>query len=130
MSTKKRRHPVTGDELSLKESVAWSAQKVLRHPAFPIVFTLFSIIWWFNPGMFGDDAGLGHWNVMASWMAIAVEWTVGAAMFGQTGRDAVILRKLEQLEKSSIDVQSNDFAVDREVKYLVEQIARHLEIIP
>lgn len=129
MSKGKRYHPQTGDELSRKEYITWTLQGVLRRSWFILGYILLSFIWWADPKLFGDP-DLVHWNVVASLLAIVVEWIVGSTMLGQTIRDGQIIRRLERLEKSSIDVQANDFAVDREVKYLVEQIARKMEIIP
>jgi hypothetical protein len=125
----KRRHPETGDELSRKEAVTWALQSILRRSAFIVGFTVISFFWWVNPTFF-HDPDLTHWNVIASWMAIVVEWIVGSTMLGQTLRDGQIIRRLERLEKTNIDIQSSDYQVDRETRHLVEAIARRMEIIP
>lgn len=48
--------------------------------------------------------GMDYWNYFASWLAVQIEWVVGTYMFGQTGRDAVIMRKIarivEHIEKT------------------------------
>lgn len=127
---KVRRHPVLGDEITFQEHVSWIVQTILRRWTFIIGFTVVSVAWWIKPALFHDDGSYIHWQLLASYLAILIESVVGIGMFGQTTKDAQILRRLERLEKSELDVMNNDLAVDRETKLLVEQIARKLELIP
>lgn len=84
------RDPITGDELTRLEFLVRQVQVVVRTPWFIVAFNLITLAM----------VLLGHpdaWNYLASWLAIIVEWLVGTYMFGQTGRDAVYIRKIVQL---------------------------------
>ncbi len=84
--------PVTGDTLTRLEYFTRRVQVVVRTPWFILFFNLTTI------AIF-----LGHgdtWNFFASWLAVMIEWLVGTYMFGQTGRDAVLIRKIEQMEEA------------------------------
>jgi hypothetical protein len=79
--------PVTGDKLTRLEYYTRQVQVVVRTPWFIFTFnaiTLFCII--INQ--------LFDWNVFASWLAIIIEWLVGCYMFGQTKRDALVIRAI------------------------------------
>ncbi len=83
--------PVTGDELKPLEYFTRQVQVAVRTPWFLMLFNLTTIVIF-----------LGHsdiWNVFASWLAVMIEWLVGTYMFGQTGRDAVLIRKIERMEE-------------------------------
>lgn len=85
--------PVTGDELTRLEYLVRQAQVVVRTPWFIVAFNVTTVL-----------ILLGHgdlWNYFASWLAIIVEWLVGTYMFGQTGRDATIIRKNTKLEEQN-----------------------------
>jgi glucan phosphoethanolaminetransferase (alkaline phosphatase superfamily) len=87
--------PVTGDDLTTAEYVSWRIQGVIRNFWFLGGFTLLTVLWlWL-----GTDAARGFWNYFASYLAIVVESIVGIAMFSQTRRDAVIIRRLLRLEE-------------------------------
>lgn len=97
-----RKDPVTGDQLTAVEYYSRQLQAMVRSPWFLVVFNVITgicmLIGWRDP-----------WNWFASWLAIMVEWMVGKYMFGQTARDAVILRKLLQLEEQLLhDVEDED----------------------
>jgi hypothetical protein len=87
--------PLTGDNLTTQEWVAWKAQAVIRTPYFIGLFTLATLTIWFTH----DPALLLWWNLVASALAIYVEWLVGTAMFGQTKRDAGYIRRIAKLEE-------------------------------
>ncbi len=80
--------PVTGDELKPLEYFTRQVQVMVRTPWFLLLFNLTTI------AIF-----LGHgdlWNYFASWLAIIIEWLVGTYMFGQTGRDAIVMRTIKK----------------------------------
>lgn len=79
--------PVTGDDISHLEYLTRQVQVFVRTPWFLVVFNCVTLV----------AMLLGHgdlWNYFASWLAIVIEWLVGTYMFGQTGRDAVVLREV------------------------------------
>ncbi len=82
--------PVTGDKLTNLEYLTRQLQVGLRTPWFMLVFNLVTLVCIVLGWMF-------QWNAFASWLAIIVEWLVGTYMFGQTKRDAIILRAVKQL---------------------------------
>ena|SRR5690242_14493078 len=84
--------PITKDSLTLGEWVSWHVQGVIRHWWFILGITLITILVWStnNPTL------LLWWNLAASYLAIFIESVVGLAMFGQTRRDAVILRHMAE----------------------------------
>lgn len=86
------RDPVTKDPLTLGEWLSWHVQGVIRHWWFILAITLITTLVWStdNPTL------LLWWNLTASYLAIFIESIVGLAMFGQTRRDAVILRHLAE----------------------------------
>lgn len=104
------KHPVTGDELSRGEWVAWRIQAAMRRWAFINILVSGSILWWLTGG-FGWDPDLNKWNAWASLMALIIESLVGMAMFNQTQRDAVYLRRLFAMEeadlKSTVEIQKD-----------------------
>jgi hypothetical protein len=87
--------PLTGDKLTTQEWVAWKAQALIRTPYFIGLFTVATVVAWStrNPDI------LLWWNLVASSLAIYVEWLVGTAMFGQTKRDAGYIRRIAKLEE-------------------------------
>jgi hypothetical protein len=85
--------PVTGDELSRLEYFVRRAQVFVRTPWFIVAFNVITLLMVFILGM------PLQWNDLASWLAIIIEWLVGTYMFGQTGRDAVHIRKIAKLEE-------------------------------
>lgn len=98
--------PATGDPLSALEYGTRQIQQALRSPWFLLAFNLSTLILFL--------LGLREqWNYFASWLAIMVEWVVGTYMFGQTRRDAIILRqllatatRLEALEQTAATTES------------------------
>jgi hypothetical protein len=99
--------PITGDELKPLEFYTRQVQVVVRTPWFLLAFNLITIICIILGQMLA-------WNDLASWLAIMIEWLVGCYMFGQTGRDAVYIRKIARLEEVN----------DRQLKHLETLIAR------
>lgn len=98
--------PVTGEPMTFAERMSWLAQGVIRR------FTLLILITAGTLGIFvytavqvgpslhaGDVSLLTWWNLWASWMALMIEGTVGIAMFNQTRRTVVVLRKIERMER-------------------------------
>jgi hypothetical protein len=88
---------VTGDPLTALEYLTRQAQLALRSPWFIVGFNVFTL----------TMMALGwreQWNYIASWLAIMVEWVVGTFMFGQTRRDAVVLRETRAVVEHIEDV--------------------------
>lgn len=83
--------PITGDTLTRAEWVSWHIQGIIRRWWFLVAFTLLTILVWST----GNPTYLLWWNLTASYLAIFIENIVGLAMFGQTRRDAVILRHMQ-----------------------------------
>lgn len=102
MKTPRFHDPATGDPLSTLEYFTRQTQQSLRSPWFILLFNAATVALLL--------LGLGtSWNYFASWLAIMVEWVVGTYMFGQTRRDALVLRqllaiatRLEALEQTAI----------------------------
>lgn len=91
----KHRDPVTGDELTGGEYVSWLIQGIIRRWAFLIVISVVTaLVWATNNGV-----ALTWWNLSASYLALVIESIVGIAMFSQTRRDAVILRRIAKQEE-------------------------------
>jgi hypothetical protein len=89
---KQYKDPVTGDPLSPLEFYTRQVQVCVRTPWFIFAFNLVTLL----------AMLLGHldsWNFFASWLAIIIEWLVGTYMFGQTGRDAAHIRRIDRIEK-------------------------------
>jgi hypothetical protein len=83
--------PITGDHLSPLEYYTRQVQVAVRTPWFILGFNVVTL------GAF-ITGHLDIWNYFASWLAIIVEWLVGTYMFGQTGRDAVHIRRIDRVE--------------------------------
>lgn len=96
--------PVTGDILTKGEKVSWLIQGVIRRWTFLIAVTLVTALVWStrNP-----DA-LVWWNLCASYLAIFIESVVGLAMFGQTRRDAVVLREIRTLAQRIEEIEQTE----------------------
>lgn len=106
----KHHDPVTGDELTNAEYISWHIQAVVRSPWFIITFNLITIIML--------AVGLRDWwNYFASWLAIMVEWVVGKYMFGQTGRDAKIIREIRAVASR---IEQQEEVLVKEVETLSE----------
>ncbi len=96
-----RHDPVTGDPLTTTEYLSWKIQSFVRSPWFIILFNLITIL--------AMTFGRGElWNYFASWLAIMIEWIVGKYMFGQTGRDAVIIRHLLKIAEHIENMEQSD----------------------
>lgn len=120
---KQHKDDITGDTLTTGEWISWHIQGIIRRWWFIIAFTTITIIVWStdNPTL------LLWWNLFASYMAIFIESIVGLAMFGQTRRDAVILRhiatqtqhierlseQIRALEERSIHIKENHVDADK-----------------
>ena len=128
---KKFNDPVTGDQLSLGEYISWLVQGIIRRWAFLVVISLATVAAWST----GNDTVLLWWNLAASYTALLIESIVGIAMFSQTRRDAVILRKLNRLMEHTSEVADKEEAELRgaEKRLLfedeqIEQILQHLDM--
>lgn len=97
---------MTGDALTRLEYLTRQAQMGLRHPLFLVGFNLVTL----------TLMALGlreQWNYFASWLAIMVEWMVGVYMFGQTKRDALVIREVRALARQMArDVEKIEDAVE------------------
>ena len=125
--------PVTGDLLSLGEHVSWIVQGIIRRWLFLILVTIITLVAW----IIGTSVGevLVWWNLAASFLAIVIESIVGIAMYSQTKRDAVLLRKLNRLMEHTSEVADKEEAELRgaEKRLLfedaqIEQILQHLDM--
>jgi len=95
----KYRDPVTDDELSRGEYISWMVQSIIRRWTFLGVVTLLTLLAWSTVFWLSQSgAVLTWWNLCASYLAIVIESIVGLAMFGQTRRDAVILRRIARMD--------------------------------
>jgi hypothetical protein len=81
--------PVTGDKLTSLEYYVRQVQVAVRTPWFIFVFNAITLACILLNLVF-------QWNAFASWLAIMIEWLVGCYMFGQTGRDALIIRAIRK----------------------------------
>jgi len=94
------RDPITGDVLTTGEWISWRIQGIIRRWTFLCIVLAVTAACWLtnNPGV------LTWWNLSASLLAIIIETIVGLAMFGQTRRDAVIIRKVERQEQMILQI--------------------------
>ncbi len=87
--------PITGDQLSLGEHVAWQAQKVFRRWSTMIVIQIICFVWL----ILGDANARNWWNYTWSDLAIVVESVTMLALFAQTRRDAVVMRDTREIAR-------------------------------
>jgi hypothetical protein len=88
--------PVTGDPLSLGEEASWLLQGFIRRWTVFALVSAFTAFAWIH-GRIWDQGWTDIWNLFASYWALALETIVGIAMFSQTRRDAVKIRKIEAI---------------------------------
>mgnify|MGYP003349703731 CR=1 FL=1 len=105
--------PATGDVWTFAEKASWLVQGVVRNWYFVFFWLFSSIIWWAEPKWFLDDPSYIHWQLWASWLAVAVELIIGIAMIGQTKRDAAILREIKKLDRKSTRLNSSHTDISR-----------------
>lgn len=112
--------PITGDELSRAEAVAWRVQWIIRRWTFLVGLTAVTAGAWTYVGVTagwalraGPLAVVTWWNVCASYLALLIESVVGMAMYHQVQRDAVILREIRQ--------------ADQRIEALGEMVLEHLQ---
>ncbi|MGC8511332.1 MAG: hypothetical protein ACP5PB_10735 [Acidimicrobiales bacterium] len=106
--------PVTGDQLSLGEHVAWRAQGVFRRWSTMILIQVVCVAWL----VLGSAGARNWWNYTWSDLAIIVENVTMLALFSQTRRDAVVMREVRKLVSDHAEADAK-----RDV------IVRHLEAI-
>ena len=70
--------------------------------------------WYTNNANWGNQ-----WNYLASYLAIFVEAIVGRAMFGQTRRDAQILRELRKMELEDREHHKEEDAIEGDLLRMV-----------
>ena len=121
---KKKEHlnPDTGDVLSRGEYISWQIQGVIRNWWFAIIWSVGTFAWWIWPKVFLDTNAYIHWMNLASWLAVTVELVIGIAMFGQTKRDAMIIREIKKLEKQDAVI---DQALAQSIQEIKEILARN-----
>lgn len=95
--------PVTGDTLRLSERFSRAVQAIIRRWSFIGAVTLITLAWWTWPALF-HDRDLAGWNRAASYLAILIESVVGIGVFGQTLRDAVVIRTILRMEREHGDL--------------------------
>jgi hypothetical protein len=127
---KEHRDPVTGDLLTKSEWISWKLQQgVIRTWWFLLTFTAITVacVLTFNLSV------VGWWNVLASYMAIFVEAIVGRAMFGQTRRDAQIIRELKavlaeitKVQKTDFQHQQDDYEVSLDINHKLDEVLDRL----
>lgn len=74
--------------LTLGEKVSWFVQGIIRRWVFLLTILFITLVCWAT----NNQTVLTWWNLSASLMALVIESIVGLAMFGQTKRDALVLR--------------------------------------
>lgn len=95
-----RPHPQTGDMLTPGERVTWRVMGVYRRWSVFAGLQALTLVWWTEPRWF--PGGLPAWNYVWSDLAIIVEMMVGIAFFGQSMRDARVIRaELAELREDS-----------------------------
>jgi hypothetical protein len=121
LKKKKHKNPDTGDYLSRGEYVSWKIQGVIRNWWFVIIWTVGTLAWWIKPNWFGDTSAYVWWMNIASWLAVTVELIIGIAMFGQTKRDAMIIREIRKLERQDAIVDEMLAANLDEIKDILKR---------
>lgn len=112
-----RRDPVTGDKLSRGEYISWLIQGVIRRWWFLIAITIITaVVWATNNGTL-----LLWWNLCASYLALFIESVVGLAMFGQTRRDAVVLREVRTMSQHLETIGQQQLHI---IQHLEQQVGR------
>jgi hypothetical protein len=106
------RDPVTGDELTLGEEVSWVLQGVIRRWTVFAAITVFTLFAWIH-GQIWAQGWTSIWNLFASYWAMALETVVGIAMFSQTRRDAVKIRKIERVQDTIYESLAYEEAILR-----------------
>ena len=123
MLKRPRRDPTTGDVLTTGEYISWIVQGVIRRWSFLIVISVVTVLVWTT----NNATALTWWNLGASYLALVIESIVGLAMFGQTRRDAVVLREIraisQRVERLAEKIEGEEC---REVAELVK-IEKRLE---
>ena len=105
------------------EYISWIVQGVIRRWSFLIVISVVTVLVWTT----NNATALTWWNLGASYLALVIESIVGLAMFGQTRRDAVVLREIraisQRVERLAEKIEGEEC---REVAELVK-IEKRLE---
>lgn len=117
--------PVTGDELSQLEYLTRQLQVLVRTPWFIMLFNAITLVCML--------AGRGDaWNYFASWLAIIIEWLVGTFMFGQTARDARVIREVRanslRDEQTLARMEAIEEKTERQTELLVQIVQGQAEI--
>jgi len=110
--------PLTGDQYGLYEHLSWVIQQnVLRRPAFLLLWTVGTLLWWHFGGLFGvADPDLLKWNLGASWLAVTIEQIVGTGFLGQARRDAVVIRELRRRVERLEQTESDELAALEDIR--------------
>jgi len=120
-----RKDPVTGDVLSSGEYVSWVIQGIIRRWSFLIVILVITAAAWAT----GNDRVLLWWNLSASLLAIVIEAIVGKGMFGQTHRDAVVIRETramsQHLEEQDAEILKILTKLQGQEELIVQLIEKH-----
>lgn len=105
-------HAETGDLLTPSERLTWHVIGIYRRWSVFLALQVITFIWWTWPRLF--PGGQFGWNLAWSALAVDVEMLVGIAFFGQSIRDARIIR--------------SELRVMREEQKLIRAIAFHLGV--
>ena len=118
-----RRDPVTGDELTRAEYASWLIQGIIRRWTLLILLTIVTIVVWVTR----NERALTWWNLGASYYAIVIETIVGIAVFGQTRRDAVVLREVRSISSRTEHTAAHLDSQDELIVQILERVERQFE---
>lgn len=138
--SKKHKNPDTGDVLSRGEYVSWKIQGLIRNWWFALIWTVGTFLWWQFPNWFTDSHQFIKWMNLASWLAVTVELIIGIAMFGQTKRDAMIIREIKKLQHQEVkqdskhtdllkEIQEMEYIDSNRDQYLLDKLEEILKAI-
>lgn len=103
------------DKLTRGEQVAWLLQGVIRNWWFLSSIIVITAVCWAT----NNAEVLIWWNLSASLMALIIEAIVGRAMFGQTRKDAQVIRRtltlVERLEPILTRLESSEQHIEQEL---------------
>jgi hypothetical protein len=100
MTRNKHKHPVSGEPIRLGEHVSWKIQFAIRRWLFIGTITALTLTCWVVGSHYAPV--LLWWNLLASWLAIAIESVVGMAMFNMAQNDGKVIRKILTMEQDEL----------------------------
>jgi len=100
MTRSNYKHPVSGEPIGLGEHVSWKIQFAIRRWLFIGIITAITLTCWAVGSHY--TSVLLWWNLVASWLAIAIESVVGMAMFNMAQNDGKVIRKILTMEQDEL----------------------------